>query len=54
MMIRHGWLCVHDKTTTDWLLDDPFYYPHGGYWPRYRPVRHSYRLVCARAIKYLE
>jgi len=54
MMIRHGWLCVHDKTTTDWLLDDPFYYPHGGYWPRYRPVRHSYRLVRARAIKYLE
>jgi hypothetical protein len=47
-------MSVHDKTTTDWLLDDPFYYPHGGYWPRYRPVRHSYRLVRARAIKYLE
>jgi hypothetical protein len=45
---------VHDKTTTDWLLDDFYYYPHGAYWPRYRPVRHSYRVVRARAIKYLE
>jgi hypothetical protein len=47
-------MSVHDKPTTDWLLDDPFYYPHGVYWPRYRPVRHSYRIVRARAIKYLE
>jgi hypothetical protein len=47
-------MSVHDKTTTDWLLDDPFYYPHGGYWPRYRPVRHSCRLVRAGAIEYLE
>ena len=23
-------MSVHDKTTTDWLLEDPFYYPHGG------------------------
>lgn len=45
---------VHDKTTTDWLLDDFHYYPYGTYWPRYRPVRHSYRTVRARAIKYLE
>ncbi len=45
---------VHDKTTTDWLLDDFHYYPYGAYWPRYRPVRHSYRIVRARAIKYLE
>jgi hypothetical protein len=47
-------MSVHDKSTTDWLLDDPFYYPHGVYWPRYRPVRHIYRIVRARAIKYLE
>jgi hypothetical protein len=47
-------MSVHDKSTTDWLLDDPFYYPHGAYWPRYRPVRHTYRIVRARAIKYLE
>ena len=45
---------VHDKTTTEWLLDDYYYYPHGVYWPHYRPVRHSYRIVRARAIKYLE
>ncbi len=45
---------VHDKTTTHWLLDDHYYYPHGVYWPHYRPVRHSYRMVRARAIKYLE
>ena len=47
-------MSVHDKSATDWLLDDPFYYPHGVYWPRYRPVRHIYRIVRARAIKYLE
>jgi len=45
---------IHDKTTTNWLLDDHYFYPHGVYWPRYRPVRHSYRIVRARAIKYLE
>ncbi len=44
---------VNDKSVTDWLLDEPYYYPHGGYWPRYRPVRHGYRIVRARAIKYL-
>lgn len=47
-------MSVHDKTTTDWLLDDPYYYPHGVYWPRYRPARYTYRIVRARAIKYLE
>jgi hypothetical protein len=46
IMIRRGWLLM--------LLDDPFYYPHGVYWPHYRPVRHTYRIVHARAIKYLE
>jgi hypothetical protein len=49
-----GIMNVHDKTATDRLLDDPFYYPHDGYWPRYRPVSHSYRRARARAIKYLE
>lgn len=47
-------ISVHDKSTTDWLLDDPFYYPHGVYWPRYRPVPHTFRIVRARAIKYLD
>lgn len=45
---------VHDKSTTDWLLDDPFYRPYGVHRPRYRPMRYSYRVVRARAIKYLE
>lgn len=45
---------VHDKTTTDWMLDGFHYYPYGSYWPRYRPIRHTYRTVRARAIKYLE
>lgn len=44
---------VHDKTATEWILDDP-YYSHGAYWPRYRPLKHSYRIVRARAIKYIE
>jgi hypothetical protein len=45
---------VRDKTTTDWLLYEPFYYPYGGYWPHYRPVTHTYRIVHAHAIKYLK
>lgn len=45
---------VHDKTTTYWLPDDRYYYSYWSYWPHYRPVRHSYRMVRARAIKYLE
>ena len=45
---------VHDRFATDWLPDDPFYHSRGVYWPRYRPARYSYRLVRARAIKYLE
>ena len=45
---------VHDKSTTDWLLDEPHFYPHGTYWPRYRPVKHNYRMVRAHAIKYLK
>lgn len=45
---------VHDKTATHWLLDDHYYYSHEAHWPRYRPVKHSYRIVRAKAIKYLE
>lgn len=47
-------MSVHDKSATDWLLDDPLCHLRGMYWPRYRPVRYSYRIVRARAIKYLE
>jgi len=43
---------IHDQIVTDWLLFEP-YSPYGVYWPRYRPVHHSYRVVRARAIKYL-
>lgn len=45
---------VQDKSTTHWLLYEPYYYPHGDYWPHYRPVRHTYRVVRAHAIKYLK
>ena len=45
---------VHDKTTTEWLLNDLYFYPPGTSWPRYRPIRYSYRVVRARAIKYLD
>lgn len=45
---------INDKTVTDWLMADPFYNAHGVYRPRYRPVKHSYRSVRARAIKYLK
>ncbi len=45
---------INDKTVTDWLMADPFYNAHGAYRPRYRPVKHSYRSVRARAIKYLK
>lgn len=45
---------VQDKTNTDWLLDEPHYYSHGLHRPHYLPVKHTYRVVRARAIKYLE
>ncbi|MBI3777957.1 MAG: DUF1471 domain-containing protein [Gammaproteobacteria bacterium] len=45
---------INDKTVTDWLMADPYYNVHGVYRPRYRPVKHSYRSVRARAIKYLK
>ena len=45
---------INNRTVTDWILIDPYYHPGVGvYYPRYRPVRHTYRSVRARAVKYL-
>jgi hypothetical protein len=44
---------INDKTATEWLLNDPYYNVRGGHRPHYRPVKHRYRSVRARAIKYL-
>jgi hypothetical protein len=44
---------INDKTVTDWLRNDPYYNARGVYRPHYRPVKHMYRSVRARAIKYL-
>jgi hypothetical protein len=43
---------INDKTVTDWLRIDPYYNGHGVYRPRYRPVKHIYRSVRARAVKF--
>ena len=45
---------INDKAVTEWLLADPYYNARGVYRPRYRPIKHVYRSVRARAIKYLE
>ena len=45
---------INDKTVTDWLLNDPYYPARGVYRPHYRPVKHVYRSVRARAIKYIK
>ena len=45
---------INDKAVTEWLLADPYYNARGLYRPRYRPIKHVYRSVRARAIKYLE
>src|SRR3990172_3304034 len=45
---------INDKTVTDWLLNDPYYNARGVHRPHYRPVKHMYRSVRARAIKYLK
>lgn len=45
---------INDKAVTEWLLVDPYYNARGVYRPRYRPIKHVYRSVRARAIKYLE
>ena len=43
---------INDKTVTDWLRNDPYYNARGVYRPHYRPVKHMYRSVRARAIRY--
>lgn len=45
---------INDKTVTDWLRNDPYYNARGVYRPHYRPVKHMYRSVRARAIKYIQ
>ena len=45
---------INDKTVTDWLLNDPHYSARGVYRPHYRPVKHMYRRVRARAIIYIK
>lgn len=45
---------INDKAVTEWLLVDPYYNARGVYRPRYRPIKHVYRSVRARAIKYLK
>lgn len=44
---------VNDKTVTDWIRVDPCYDYRVYCGPRYRPVRHGYRSVQAKALKYL-
>lgn len=43
---------INDKSVTDWLLADPYYGVHGYYHRRYRPVKHTYHRVRAKALKY--
>lgn len=46
---------INDKKTTDWVLTDPYYAtPSRLTRPRYQPVRHTYRAVRAKAIKYTD
>ena len=45
---------INDKAVTDWLLNDPYYNARGAYRPHYRPVKHMYRSVRVRAIKYIK
>ena len=44
---------INDKTMTDWIGVDPCYDARIHCGPHYRPVRHSYRSVQAKALKYL-
>jgi hypothetical protein len=47
-------VAINDKKTTDWVLTDPYYVtPHRLTRPRYQPVRYTYRVVRAKAIKYM-
>jgi hypothetical protein len=44
---------INDKTATEWIQVDPYYAkPVHHVNPHYRPVRYTYRLVRAKAIKY--
>ncbi len=42
---------ISDKAVTDWIVTNSST-ARGGYHPHYRPIKHSYRQVRARAIKY--
>ncbi|MBI3546580.1 MAG: hypothetical protein HY081_08330 [Gammaproteobacteria bacterium] len=42
---------VNDKTVTDWIAANP-YSVHGAYRLHYRPIKHVYHAVRARALKY--
>lgn len=45
---------VNDKSVTDWILIDPCFNPYHRFCgPMYQPVRYTYRVVMARAVKYL-
>jgi hypothetical protein len=45
---------VNDKSVTDWILIDPCFGPRYHYCgPMYQPVHYTYRVVVARAVKYL-
>ncbi len=46
-------ISVNDKSVTDWILLDPCFDPRHFCGPIYQPVRYTYRVVRARAIKYL-
>jgi hypothetical protein len=45
---------INDKTVTEWILTDPYYYNPRYIGPRFRPVTYVYRSVRAKAIKYFE
>jgi hypothetical protein len=44
---------VNDKSVTEWIITDPCLGRRRYCGPTYTPVRHTYRSVQARAIKYL-
>jgi hypothetical protein len=45
---------INDKTDTDWPINEPHYNARGTYRPHYRPMKHWYRSVRAKAIKYIK
>lgn len=44
---------VNDKSVTEWIITDPCLGRRRYCGPTYTPVRHTYRSVQARAVKYL-